>query len=125
MKPLNPKEIWSITRLAYWYFDRGRLHEAEALSRGLIALDPRNGEAWLYFAESRRHQGDLQAATRAYAEAARHLPDRPDILLRLGRSYLRANERTKARDALLRARACAQEQPGLLHRIEALLQQAS
>lgn len=123
MTHLNPAETWSIARLTYWHLDRGRYEEAEILARGLLTIDPRNGQAWLYYGEARRRRNDKDGALRAFSEAARFLPTRPDVHLLLAESLIAAAATARAREALIQARICVAHDSGLRHRIEALLRQ--
>ncbi len=121
---LSQTQRWTISRLAYWHLDRGRLAEAEALARGLIALDNRDGMGWLYYGEARRQQGDLDGAVQGFEQALRWMPDRADLWLRLGKLFIRLGRLEEARRALEKARATADDGK-LLRRVEALLNRST
>lgn len=122
MEPSLPREQhWTIARLTFWYLDRGRSREAETLARGLLAVDQRDGLAWLYYAEARRQQDDIAEAARALGEASKLLDDRPDVWMRLGDTLLRLRRPGEARRALEKGRQMARDDEVLLRRINALL----
>ena len=102
-RSLEPKQHWTIARLAYWYLDRGRFQEAETLARGLLALDRSDGLAWKYYAEARCQQDDYDEAVRGFSEAARLNEEDPEIWMRLGDTLLRLQRTDEARRALKRA----------------------
>ena len=119
---MDRDQHWTIARLTYWYLDRGRHREAETLARGLLAVDQRDGLAWMYYGEARWQQDDLAEAARAFGEAAKLLESRADVWMRLGDSLLRLGRPQEARRALERAQIHAQGDPELLRRINALLE---
>ena len=117
---LTAKQHWTISRLAYWYLDRGRAAEAEKLARGMLALDQHDGQGWLYYGESRLQQEDLGEAVRGFQQAAQLLGDQPELWMRLGDVLLRLGRVDEARQALQKGRGQVGE--GVLRqRIEALL----
>lgn len=120
-RPLSSRQRWTIARLAFWYLDRRRWAEAETLARGLLTLDQRDGLAWMYYAEARRHQDDLAEAARGFGEAARLLGDRADVWMRLGDSLLRLGKYADARRALDQALAHSGGDEALERRIQSLL----
>lgn len=117
---LSRNESWSIARLAFFYLDRGRFKEAEALARGLITLDQRDGLGWLYYGEARQMQGDLNEALRGYQEAAKYLPQDGLVWIRFGQVLLRLGRGAEAGKALGRALGCDLS-PGETARVNALL----
>ena len=119
---LNEEQKWSIARLAFWFLDRGRWSHAESLARGLLTLDQRDGQAWLYYGEARRQQDDIAEAARAFSEAAKLLEHRSDIWMRLGDSLIRLGRYDEARAALENGLTCVDGDPGLRRRINALLE---
>lgn len=116
---LDPTEQWTIKRLTYWYLDRGRYRQAEALARGLLTLDGGDATAWQYYAEARFQQDDLAEAARGFEEAARIYEHRADIWMRLGDMLLRLDRPNDARRALDEAKARTTDE-ALVQRIEAL-----
>ena len=121
MNRLTDKHHWTIARLAYWYLDRGRAREAERLTRGLIALDGRDGLAWQYYGEARRQQDDLEGAVSAFEEAAKIRERSAQVWMKLGAGLLRLRRRDEALRALKRAKACVEDDRRLRRRIDALL----
>lgn len=121
MTTLNRRHHWTIARLAYWYLDRGRPTEAERLTRGLIALDGRDGLAWKYFGEARRQQNDLEGAVNAFQEAAKLCEDNAEVWMKLGEGLLRLHRRDEARRALENAQDCVKRHDPRRPRIDALL----
>lgn len=119
-RSLSSDESWAIARLAFFYLDRGRIKEAEALARGLITLDQRNGLGWLYYGEARQMQGDLNEAIRGYQEAAKYMPENGEVWMRLGQALLRQGRVAEADRALKMTRSCTME-PGVEARVKALL----
>lgn len=117
---LTAKEHWTIARLAYWYLDRGRAKEAEKLARGLLAMNQHDGEAWMYYGEARRQQGDEGEAARGFEQAARLLSDRADIWMRYGETLLRMGRYDEARRALETAGERAESGDPIGRRIQAL-----
>lgn len=118
---LSKKQRWTIARLAYWYLDRGRPAAAEKLTRGLLALDVRDGAAWQYYGEARLRQNDAAEAARAFGEAAKLLEDRADVWMRYGEVLLRLHRFDEARGALSEARKRVDEGTALEKRVGALL----
>ena len=119
---LTEPQKWTIARLAYWYLDRRRVQEAEALARGLIALDNRHGPGWLYYGEARRQQGDLGGALQGFEQAAQLMADRSDLWMRLGEIQLRLGRGEEARRSLEKARAIGGDE-AVTQRVLALLGQ--
>ena len=118
-RQLSDTEYWTIARLTYWHLDRSRWGEAEKLARGLLALCPRDGLGWLYYAEARRHQRDMAEACRAYGEAAKALGDRADVWVRLAMALIHLQRFDEAGRALELARShCTSE--GLGRRIRGI-----
>lgn len=117
---LSARQSWSIARLTFFYLDRGRVKEAEALARGLITLDHRDGLGWLYYGEARQMQGDLNEALRGYQEAAKYLPPNGQVWMRLGQTLLRLGRANEAKRALQKAQSCELE-PAMAARVKALL----
>lgn len=117
---LSDEQHWTITRLTYWHLDRGRFEEAEALARGLLALDQRDGVAWHYYGEACLQQDDRREAVRAFSEAARLMEDRPDVWLKLAVTLLGLDRVGEAKRALTEARQHTRNE-AMLSRIEALL----
>lgn len=123
-QPLNARHHWTIARLAYWYLDRGRPHQAEKLTRGLLALNSGDGLAWKYYGEARRQQGDLEEAVEAFKKAARLLDDNAQIWMKLGTALLRLRRLEQARQALRNARKFSAGETTMTQRIDALLRRA-
>lgn len=117
---LTDTQHWTITRLTYWYLQRGRCREAEQLARGLLSIDETDARAWHYYGEARRRSGDDAEAARAFEKAARLFGNRADIWMRLGEALLRVGRRDEARRALVEALDHAGEDE-LVGRIEAML----
>lgn len=120
-RALTSQQHWTISRLAFWYLDRGRASEAETLARGLLALDRRDGLAWLYYAEARWQKEDLTEASRGFAQAARIMQDRPDVWMRLGASLIRSDRLEEAQRALENARSRLGDGHPLARRVDALI----
>lgn len=118
---LSSTEIWALARLAFWQLDRGRYREAEAIARGVLAIDPHHGEAWAYFAIARRNQRDLEGAIRALAEAYRHRPEREDFALLFVECLMQAGRRQEARQVALQSLDRNLE-TGMRHRFQWILE---
>jgi tetratricopeptide (TPR) repeat protein len=108
MQTFTEEETWAVLRLSYWHLQRRRFRSAERLARGLLRLDIKNGWAWYYYGESRRHQGDPGEAQKGYLQAARLL-DRPQIWLRLAEVLLATGDRREAQNALREVARCDED----------------
>ena len=73
-----------LTDRARAYVETGRTAEARADLARATALDPSETAGWLLRATLERRLGDLAAAEKAILEAAKRLPDDPDVALEAG-----------------------------------------
>jgi len=89
--------------------------EAEAEFERAIALDPRNFEAWYFFARSKVQEGDLQHAIRLFERAAQVRPEDYQSLLIQAQLHTSLGHPNKAmevvRRGLERARAILELNP--------------
>jgi len=96
----------AILQLAYWHLERGHLLKSEALTRGLLSLDPTDGPAWYYLGESLRRRGRLSDAAQALTQATRQGDRRPHTWLALAEVQILCAQPDAARQAI--AEVCAQ-----------------
>jgi tetratricopeptide (TPR) repeat protein len=66
---LDDTEIWSLSRLGYLLYSRGRLDEAASIFRGLLHLQPRLAYGWYALGLIRRDQGDPRNAAESLQRA--------------------------------------------------------
>ncbi len=72
---LAPEKLWVLIEIGAELRDLGRLDEAEALFRDLLAKAPHWSQAWLGLARVARKRGDRAAALDAFREAAAFEPE--------------------------------------------------
>jgi CRISPR-associated protein Csy1 len=71
---LDPRQRLALAALAGLRRGQGRIDEAAVLYERALAVEPRDAQSWLLYAGTLAERDDLEAATRAYAEAERRDP---------------------------------------------------
>ncbi|MFP4597412.1 MAG: tetratricopeptide repeat protein [Persicimonas sp.] len=62
-------EVWSLARLGFLFYSRGRLEEAGAIFHGLVQIRPVNAYSWYALGLVRREQGAFRGAVECLNEA--------------------------------------------------------
>ncbi|QDG51653.1 tetratricopeptide repeat protein [Persicimonas caeni] len=66
---LDDVEAWSLSRLGFLFYSRGRLAQAAAIFHGLLQLRPRGAYQWYALGLVRRDQGDFRGAVESLNQA--------------------------------------------------------
>lgn len=66
---LDATEVWSLSRLGFLFYSRGRLAEAAAIFHGLRQIQPREAYHWYAMGLIRRDQGDFRGAVESLNQA--------------------------------------------------------
>lgn len=66
---IGETEVWSLSRLGFLFYSRGRLERAAAIFHGLLQVVPRNAYCWYALGLVRRDQGDFRGAVECLNQA--------------------------------------------------------
>ncbi|MCS7032063.1 MAG: tetratricopeptide repeat protein [Gloeomargarita sp. SKYG116] len=100
---LDPKNVEAHNALGVVYLFLNQPHNAEASTRTVLKLDPKNGTAWYNLGLSLDRQGRYAEAITAQAQAQKWEPNNPHPLLAQAVSYLAQNQISQARAVFQRA----------------------
>ncbi len=66
---LDDTEVWSLARLGFLFYSRGRYEEAGAIFHGLVQVRPSNAYSWYALGLVRHEQGAFRGAVESLNQA--------------------------------------------------------
>ena len=97
---LNATEIFSLSRLGFIFYERGRPQKALAIFHGLLHLDPNYAYGWYIVGLIRRDQEDLPGAVEALEHALTCAPQHWAARVALAELYHRSEQLAHALSTL-------------------------
>jgi type III secretion system low calcium response chaperone LcrH/SycD len=117
----SDEELYSVARMAYFYFYQGKVEEARTLFQGLYAINPLDA----YFAKAlgvvEMAAGNPQGALAAYDVALKIVPRDPSALVGRAEVKLAQGQRTQALEDLRKAQLYVEMNGPLEAKVAALL----
>ncbi len=98
----DPDSDYLVRRLSALLLRMGKTKQAVSWMAKLIAAQPHNVGLRIFLADLYASMGDLGKAEKIYLQALGHAPANSDIMLKLGKVYLRQKDYLQARNILER-----------------------